>query len=649
MIKENKPANQSINTDKDEFERDLGFRRNKHLIMNFHYLMYKGIQILNKTLSTTVLETLGLAINVPRTFMTIEAIRPELNKRKFDISVTARNKKERTNGERSAKMLKGEWSRMQGNGPKADAEFNALVFGTGYLLKYFCKDEVDGTIYDGKDADGKIKQKKGKTTRYEGMKVKSLNPYYVIPDRKARTYEPGHSNSPRHIWVISNWDFDVWKKFCEQKGYKTDGMAPCKIEEYDAIRNEIDAIYTYGSEAYRRTIENNQVYSNRNNTTQNDNDNSIRVIEKFTDEEYVVYSGNFFENHREKNQHADKRIPIYAIKDYSIPDELDGIGEPEVLRWQQYEENKIHNLTYLQVLLNTVKRYGIMEELLQDPTEVKMNNPLIPIRLKYMPGQNVKVSDAVQVLDQHNSSDIPLKFLEHVKGIGQSATGQNDYTISASKSQADTLGEAKMLKDAGNNRVVEKIIEMEGRDLVPLLISLLADFPIFYTESLDLLLNDNEKYVKYLPYPREINQNATWVANFAVKEGVMDAKTVEEVFLKSGYKDVVFVDDIIGSYDIEIKTVTSYDERLALIGEYKEAIASCQSINNYLISIGKTPKFDVEKLTEEYLRQFPEVIGDIDDYILEENVASTMTSMAQPIFPNGQPKPEMVNQPAQRV
>ena len=206
------------------------------------------------------------------------------------------------------------------------------------------------------------------------------------------------------------------------------------------------------------------------------------VVEKYTKKGWTMYAGaNWTEVDSTKN--LTSNIPITALKDYDIPGELEGIGESEVLRWQQYEENRIHNLSYLQVLINTVQRYAIIPDKLKDPTQLKANNPLRFIELKDAPG--VRVNDVVQPVNQANSNSYPKEFLAEVKNIGQSATGMSDYNIGASESQVSTLGEAQLITGAGNKRVKQKIKTMEDRGLTPILENWLVSIPQLYTKELD--------------------------------------------------------------------------------------------------------------------------------------------------------------------
>lgn len=630
-----------IDTNKkiEEFTKDLQARRQWHKMMNFHYLSYKGISLLNSIYSQEILESLGLQIHIPRTFMTIEAIRPDLD-RPLDISVKWRNRKERMQSEKVAQMLKGEWNRSKANKEKAKAQFDSLLYGSGYLLNYFELDEEKTDLPNGFDKDGKIVYKEGTQKNYEGMKIKWLNPYYVIPDRKAKTYELKQHDSPRRIWVVSIWDYDVWSEECKNKGYKTEGMTKGgMVEEYDSVKRTIDALYARTLTDLKTRdggiLPNHQTELPSSTV----DDNSIFVVAEYTGKEVNIYSGaNFTLNHTGKNRLAKKEIPIYVIKDYDVPGELEGIGEAEVLRWQQYEENKIHNLMYLQVILNTVKRYGIVEELLADPTDVRMSNPLKPIRLKYMSG--VKVNDAIQVLNQSSANDIPLNVLQEVKTIGQMATGQSDYAIGSNEGAADTLGEAEMMNQAGGKRVKQKIQQGEERGITPILESWLSSIPLLYSEELDFLINDGTNNdIKFLPFNRDFNTNAKIVADYAVREGAMKATTLEEVFKSVGYAEVVFVSDLIGGYDISVKSALAFLDKNNTIKQYQQAIGVAMADNANLIAMGQSPKWDTSKLTADLLKQFGDIIDDISEYQLEVPTAPQVPVETLPPTQPVQPAP----------
>ena len=604
---------------RDEFIKDVEHRKQKHLMMNFHYLQYKGILSLNSIYGEEYLKNIGLQVNVPRTFMTIESIRPSLSGRPLDISVFAHNKKEYDNRDKARDMLMGEWRRSKADFPKADAEWNGLVFGTGWLLWYYAEiTKQDTDVFDGYDEEGKIKYKKGKTEIYKGMRCRSLNPYYVFPDHTATTEEEEDPGTWGHCYVYSIWDFEAWKDECKARGYSTEGMEEGgHLEEYDAVRRTIDAIYTLAQNNDIKTRDSGTLTTARPEITKMDTKGKIGVIERYEPNSYSVCSGaNWTVNHKGTNPHPDKKIQIKPIRDYRVPDEFDGIGEPEVVRWQQYEENKVHNLAFMQVLITTIPRYGIIEEFLVDPTEAKMSNPFKPIRLKNIP--TGRIEDAIQILQQKSPNDFPERFLGMIKDIHQASTGANDFFTGANKPKTNTLGEAELMKGAGSERMVEKVSRIEERDLVPILESWLACIPQFYTDEMDLLLNDGEDFfVRYVPYNREFNTDTATVSKLSVQNGISGATTIEEVYLKMGYRRVVFVSDIIGRYNLEIKTAYGGTERQKIVDTFLKVINLLNEQNVYLAKSGQQPKWDTNTAIEDVLRQFPEIVKNVDTYKLQ--------------------------------
>lgn len=591
---------------KREFNRNVEHRRLQHRKNNFHYLQYKGILWLNSVYGEDYLKTIGLQVHVPRTFMTVEAIRPYLSGRPLDIKVKGSTMKEFNNSKKAEHTLKGEWNRSGADWQKADAEFYALLFGTGFLLSKYTDERETQPLYDGVDDEGKITWKDGEFIRYQGMKARSLNPYFVFPDDSATSEDDW-----KNCYVYSIWDFDEWKEYCVGQGFKIDGMtAGGHLEEFDAIRRRIDTIY--GAANYELvTRDNGTKTTNTLEIPQFITENKIMVVERFSKNEYAICSGATWTlNHRENNPDPDKIIPIQPLRDYRVPDEFDGIGEAEVMRWQQYEENKVHNLAYMATLMSTIQRYGIIEDDLVDPTEASFSNPLKWIRMKKTPTADINKS--IQALGKSNSNDVPIKFLDVIDRIRQEATGVSSYITSSPSSEVNTLGEANIMKEAGLERIRQKIYQIEERDLAPVLKHWLACIAQYYTDEMDMLLNDGEDYmVRFVPYDRQFNTDVSTVAELSVNNGISGAQTIEAVYLQMGYKEVIFVSDIIGGYNIEIKTATGVGDRQTMIDQLNVLIKTWSEINATL----GYQAFDLVKAGEELGRQFPDAIKNIDEYI----------------------------------
>lgn len=601
---------QFIEQFKTEFFKDVNARKTQHRKMNYHYLMYKGILWLNSIYGEDYLRTVGLQAFVPRTFMTIEAVRSRLTGRPLDIAAKGVTRKQRANAQKAVRMLQTEWYRSGADWEKADSEFYALLLGNGYLLSRFTDEHKMMPVYSGTDKDGKINYEDKDFQKYKGMKLKSLNPWHVFPDHRARG-----EHDWRHCYIYSLWDFDVWMDYCKENDFKIEGVEKGgHIEEYDAIRRQVDVLYG-ASNVELKTRVNGQLVSQPLEHEAIDTSNMIMVVERFEDEQYSVASGNNWTlNYRGNNPDPDKIIPIKVIRDYHVPDEFDGIGEAEVIRWQQYEENKVHNLAYMSTLMSTIQRYGIIEDYLVDPTDASFNNPLKWIKMKNIPGGN-DINKAMVPLNQKNSNDVPTRFLDIINKIRQESTGVSSYMTSSPDKGVDTLGEAKLIQQGGMEIINHKIYQIEERDLTAILKHWLVCIPQYYLEQMDIMLEDDtEEDIKYLPFDREFNLDVPTIAKLSVENGVSGATTVEEVFLKQGYKDVVFVSDLIGGYDISIKTINGITDREKEFNQFKIAIDLCISVNNQNKTIGLPPTYDIGKLTDEALRLFPDIIKTVEEF-----------------------------------
>ena len=360
-----------------------------------------------------------------------------------------------------------------------------------------------------------------------------------------------------------------------------------------------------------------------------DMQNKIGVIERFEKDHYSLCAGNNRTNlAKDFNPFLKKEIPIYPIRDYWIPNEFEGIGEPEVIRWQQYEENKIHNLSFLSMLMNTVQRYGIVEQFLVDPKEAESIDPIKPIRLKYIMGADI--NKALMPLNQRNPYAYPQKFLNEVKAIGQSATGISDFFIGGNKAMTNTATEANKMASATELRIARKIIDIAERDLKPILYSWLISAPIFYDEELDFLLNDEkDMWIKYLPHERDDNKNIDLILEASQKEKIYtlqdgtSPKTLEQLYLGLGYQQVVFASDLRQKVDITIKTTDIDSERQEKINQFALVIKLMQDANTAqppsgFDQTGKPipgqPVWDISKAIEDALRQFPNIVSDPKDY-----------------------------------
>lgn len=624
----------------NEFLADVDFRVKRiHPKMNFAYLMYKGIVAQNQIYGTDYLKNVGLQVHVPRTFMTIESFRSQMQNRELNIEVEAHDL-QAFRYKRAAQMfLSSAWDRSHSQNALDDAEFDGLLFGTGWLLRKYYVDKAEFDIPDGFKEDGEtLEYKKQEFTRFEGEKVFQLNPYNVFPDRHARTTNSADPSAWQHCWVYSVWDYDNFLKFAKNHEYKTDGVVKGGyLKQFDIVRNTIDFIYSQPSTEVRTRQDNGQLVSNFLQPTEVDMSNSIAIFERFSEDKYQLFAGNdWTECVNDDNPNLDKKIPISPIRDYAVPNELDGIGEAEVIRWQQYEENRLHNLSYLNMLMTTVTRYGVVEEDLKDPVEARMLNPLVAIRLKKTGSRDINKS--IQALNQGAKGNYPKEFLAELKSIQQSATGASDFILGGSKAITDTATEAEKLSAAASQRIKSKLVQMEDRDLVPILEGMLANASLYYDKEFPFK-SEKDKFAMFLPFEREKNDDAALIAEYSTKYNFSSTgvTTLEDLFKKAGFSEVIFLTDITNGFTISIKPILGFENKKEVIQALKEAIAFLKDSNATAAATGSTLQWDIHMLEEKVLEQFSEIIGDPDQYRMSE---LSTPSAAQPLTPGAPTAPQ---------
>lgn len=607
--------------DIDVFERDWMIAKNywkrKHMVWDYGYLNYKSVLTYNNIYGEDYLKAFGLQVFVPRTYQTVESIASQLNSRKTEFIIKGTSGK---NGFKDAEraeyfqvMDNVEWRRSGAEAEKRKAAKNALIFGNGYLLNFFVDDTRNFHFIDlEEDEDGEpdssqdgIKnsndppapgEAKGdnwvpkEITKYKGMKPKSENPYYVFPDPFAKDGEDTYC----YRYVVGT--VDVLRDYVVQKGWMSVEDAAEKIkseqvEKFDAIRDTIDTLFEQPITKWTRGdhLSSTNTVTSVNSTSSSPAEFSA-LIERYEPDFYEVRLADAKTSiYKDFNVYPHKEIPIITFKDNPVPDEPCGIGEPELIRWQQVEENKLHNLLMQAVMMAVVQRFAVNASLLEDETELAWHNPFKPIRLKPLPG--VSVAQAIMPLAQPEVKSSPFELLKMVKEISQSTSGASDYVVSANSSLADTATESNNLMAAAAMRIKDKTKQMDEEATLKLIFQWHACYFYFYDEEMDFEITGEEAFIRWLPYDRsEANENAELIAAarkaLNVAEGTGD--TLEAVYQAKGYKQVVFISDVMeGSFtgevkitDVEMDKSKTFDDFLKLIKVMNEVNVAAKDSND---------------------------------------------------------------------
>jgi len=652
---------------KEDFESAKEFWKRKHRIFDFGYLQYKSILTFNNLYGDDYLKAFGMRVYVPRTFQVIESIAAVLNQRKVDFVVEANNKMDEKKEKYLQRLDNIEWRRSHGDFTRASVDKSALLFGTGYYYNPFVDDkrnyhfpeykkdetkpsdpedgqpQTDQPLSEPTDLQqetqaepiGPVKTvwNVKEVTRYKGMKPKALNSYYVFPDEKATS-----DDDWEHCYVYTPTSVKKARDFVVQNGWMTEedaekNITEQQVEYFDAIKESIDYLFEQPVNSWNRGDHSGTYASDVNNTIRPKN-GMTAFIERFEEDYYEIrILGSEKPIYKDYNIYPHKRIPIIPVWDYKLPNEFPGLGEPEIMRWQQIEENKIHNLVLDAILMSLVQRYAVRADLLQDPTDLNFNNPFRPIKLKNLGG--ITVQQAIMPLQQPDIKQSPFELMALVKDIVQQTTGATDFVVSGNASSTDTATESNNLVAATTSRLKEKTRQMDEEALSKLMDQWHSCYPVFYTTEMDFRLRGSKEFVKYLPYNREeANENQELVTQ--AKEALnATGDTLEAVYLNAGYASVMYLSDLTGDSTVHARITDLELDAEKRVNKYTNLAKVLADINKSVEGTSETRRFDIFKLGEDALHQV-EFINNPEDYILDQKpLAENQNDVTVPPTQNG--------------
>lgn len=666
----------------DVFKRDWQAAEShwlkRHRVYDFAYLNYRSILTLNAFFGKSYLDVFGHQAFVPLTFQTIAAIKSPMNNRKIEFVVKSRSRKNEKREKYVQRMDNIEWQRSNAEVQLAEATHYALLLGEGYLLneyvcekvlRHFVKTEVEkpdlsegepaGDDYDEEDDDGvdKLEWEEKTITKYEGMRPRSVSPWHVFT-RPGSTCDADRG----HVYIYVPTEVNALREFVIGKGWMTKEKAEQVIiarpfKRFDSVRDTIDAIFDEPITPFTRG--DHQTSDARASATSVGNaaksaPDTCGVIMRFEEDYFEMRVDGLDETiYKDFNAYPHKEIPIITIFDDKIPGEFAGIGEAEKIRWQQIEENRVHNYALNMTLLSIVQRYAINTAYLEDETEANFNNPFRPIRLKKgMPG--VRVDQAIQALPMPDLKRSPLEMSKIIQETAQKTTGASDFLTSASNSKADTATESNNLVAATTSRIREKAREID-QDALPRLIKQWHPcYPAMYDSLLEFRLTGDKSFSILIPGDRaDMNNDHEEIKKAADELDVMlpegwksgegtnespykiadgaDGKpkvTLSDVYRLAGYDLVMFSDDFTGEYDVETKVTDIELDANQTINSYLKALKVMADLNTMLANSGDPRRLDVYKLATEALRQFPQ-IRNVEDYEMKGNESPMIPQTGQ--------------------
>ena len=581
---------------------------NQRLIMDYSYLAYKGIMTNAEINYKRRKNGYALSVNVPRTFATIEGIRKNFNINKLTLDLEKQAGIDFHQLYKIRSILNYDLTRSGTRGQVKDAGFDKLLYGNGFLYSFL----MDRKSKAGKIV-GKINENTGRvkvttedklSSRYYGMVAKRISPYNIFPDPDGTHHDVDNVVEPmcaytciravKHISTFKrDWAGVVPKKLLDK--VKPGGK---DMTNYEAVKDTID--YLFNPNIFNSNVSIQESISNSKVSRSYDQKEFVEERLWVGEDFLVLQAGKGLPFLMVScNPNPEKRVPLEKLNDVEIPGEYWSMGEPYIMRYQQVEENRVHNSVLDSIHFSVSQMMGINTQYLEDPNDTEVY-PGKVWKFKAIPG--AKISDAIQAFQPSSSVIAPaLKFMQEVKQDGQQATSITDFVTGASSSIASTATESNRLSGASDLTIVDKIREMVAGALTGIAQNWLAQYPIVYSgEKLEMAYSGKNVYF--------VGKN---------KENVNE-KELEKI-LNKGYEpeDIIFLDDL-DTTNPKIKVVGDIEiSKEVKFRQWTSAIDFANSVNKVAFETGDPRRLDTIQMGVDAMGNF-DVICDPTVYVMAE-------------------------------
>jgi len=628
-----------------------------HNVWNYSYLTYRSISAWRDQYGEQRLKGFGIPTFIPRTYQTVESIHAHMVSRTVEFTVKSGGIKDRDCAKHMEKMDNIEWIRCGGEKMKSDLLHDILIMGMAHVLNVFEKDvrtfhfpvkklkkekaPISAAIpetppteeppMDSMEGEAppaptvpekavdvskpkEIQWEEREIVAYEGMKPKVLNTFYTFPDPLATGPE-----DRRFAYIYTPIPTVKAREFVVLKGWMTQEEAEKKIvdnvpEYFDEIRCVIDWIYQMGNASvftkgdHRDPVD----IGSKTMPMSKQKTGMTFFLERLERDYYECRVGEKETIYKDFNIYPHKKIPIVTFYDTKLPHEDRGMGEPEIIRHQQIEENRIHDLTLKMMLIMIAQRYAINPDLMEDETDLAFDDPFKPIRIKSGIGADIR--QAFVPLNQPHMDNTPFELMALVKDTIQSTTGASDFLVSSSDSATETATESNNLMAATTGRLKSKFKAYEA-GLSEIVNQWHACYPALYSNKLELYLSGDDAYYIYLPYDRKDAETNQALIQEASTELNAVGETLSEIYKNAGYKDVIYASDATGNLLAEAIVADSDLEAQQEMAKWSSVMSLMDAANKAAQMTGQTERFDIFKFAKEMVRHAP-MIRNVDEYVL---------------------------------
>ena len=486
-----------------------------------------------------------------------------------------------------------------------DAGFYKLLFGNGFLYSYLAErtgryGKITGDV-NLKTAVVKNTLDKTNQTKYFGMVARAVSPYKIFPDPDGKHHNyndvataPCNYTCIRSVKHISTFMRD-WKGIIPDKILEAVKPGGNDMTNYESVKETIDFLFSNESYRYPGTVQ--------------DAIGQSRVVVEYDKKEYVeerIWIGEDFLIVQagaglkfcliSPNPNPQKISNLTKLDNVGLPDEYWKMGYPYQIRYQQIEENRIHNSVLDTLHFNISSMIGINTQYLEDPDDLEIY-PQKVWKMKAMPG--VKIDEMMQTIQPNSSGIAPaIKMMDEVKKIAQSTTSITDFVTGASKSIAGTATESNKLAGASDLAIADQIKEMSSGALTDVAKIFLSMYPIAYSgEEMDVISGKNK--ILFIGKTRK-----------EISEKELAKKLVDR-----SPEELIFLDDV----DItqpEFITIGDVSmDRGAKLSQWISAIDFSKSVNEVAFATGDPRRLDTIKMGQLALENF-DVVGNPDEFLM---------------------------------
>lgn len=522
-------------------------KQTQKAVMEQGYLAFRSIMS-DFTYTQRDLSRWGLAVFVPFTFQTVAGIEAQLNGRPPQYRIAPANvPSDSKTAEFVGKFSRAEFRRSNAMKTFASATQTSLIFGTSFLRSTFRYDVRKKKFLVPDEAGTEPKYREMDKTFYKGWSLredhplqvylpsvhshdKSDWPFYIVRDlvdvREVKAYYDAH---PELSYKNNH-------KALQPGGDLTDDLA-CYYQQ--------DILYRLPSVRYPGSVREvtNSVFPRSRITQQLGSEHlaeRFRIYNEMDDEWAVVVHGRVVEYHPNPLE-STKELPVTVMRDYEIKHHPWGMGEPELIRWLQFEANSLHNLALDSTKYSVSPVFAMNGAYLQDEDEFEISPGKI-IHLKNIP--NLSVANAIQTLNVPEVKGSIFRLLSVNEDVIRKTTGAGSFVVGGDAVNPTSATESNNLKAAATTRIYDRARRIEQDTLCEVVKTQLAFMSDFYDEEMTVKVTDQEFY-RFLPGSEE-DYSQTDIQSYAP---VMDGEGNQV----AGFDGVIFGDDLAKGYDVYIE------------------------------------------------------------------------------------------------